>query len=86
MRYPVICSLLLLLFSAQAVAKDGPTLHTREQTLRARELCRGEDWAVKLRDEAEAGAARWLAMSDEDLWAGSTAGARTRLGERAHKG
>ena len=49
-------------------AKSGSTLHTPEQTAQARELCRTEDWAVELREKAEAGAARWLAMSDEDLW------------------
>ena len=68
MRCPIICSPFILMIPPQVVAKTGPTLHTRERTLRARKLCRSEDWAIKLREEAEAGAARWLAMSDEDLW------------------
>jgi len=52
-----------------AQTKSGPTFHTPEQIEGARELCRTEDWAIELREKAEAGAARWLAMSDEDLWA-----------------
>ena len=56
-------------FATLAEAKSGPTFHTPEQIERARELCRTEDWAIELREKAEAGAARWLAMSDEDLWA-----------------
>ena len=68
MRGPIICSLFILMIPSQLVAKTGPTLHPREQTLHARGLCGNEAWAIKLREEAEASAVRWVAMSDEELW------------------
>jgi len=52
-----------------AWAKSGPTLHTRQEIDRVRALCKTDAWAVKERQKAEAGAARWVAMSDEALWA-----------------
>jgi hypothetical protein len=60
--------IILAVASWGAWAKSGPTFHTRDQIERARELCRTAEWAMKLREDAVQGAARWAAMSDEDLW------------------
>ena len=63
-----VLGVLLCAVSTVAQAKSGPTFHTPEQVNQARALCRTEDWAVALREKAEAGAARWLAMRDAELW------------------
>ena len=64
----VTCLLFVLLLPVRAGAKTGPTLHTPDRINRARELCQTADWAVALRQNAEANAGRWLAMTDEELW------------------
>ncbi len=50
------------------LAKEGPVLHTREQVAPARERCRTDAWAIGIREKAEQDAARWVDMSDEELW------------------
>ncbi|MCZ7596881.1 MAG: hypothetical protein M5U09_02690 [Gammaproteobacteria bacterium] len=51
-----------------AGAKTGPVLHTPEAVAAAREKIAKFDWAAKQRDDAVAASARWMAMSDQQIW------------------
>ena len=66
--YFVLSAVATAMLSAAAWAKSGPALHMPEDIARVRERCQAEEWAIEQRKNAEANAARWVAMSDEELW------------------
>ena len=63
----LLCIAIFLLPSV-CLAKSGPNLHSLQEVARVRNLCGTEDWAIRQREKAVAGAQRWIEMSDEDLW------------------
>ena len=68
MRISTIVMMNALLTSGIVHAKSLPQIHAAEEVAHVRELCVTEDWAIEKREKAEAGAARWVAMSDDALW------------------
>jgi hypothetical protein len=68
MRRCLIVLAVSLALAPCALAKSGPTLHTRDEIVQVRERCQTDEWAAAQREKAVANAAQWLAMSDEALW------------------
>lgn len=60
--------LLAVSLSPLCWAKAGRTYYTAEQLARAQDKIAREAWAKSQVASAEAGAARWVAMSDQELW------------------
>jgi hypothetical protein len=65
----LLLSMLLIIATAMAVsAKQARTYYTDAEVATALDKVKKYPWAQSAVKSAEAGAARWLAMSDEDLW------------------
>ncbi|HOZ45532.1 MAG TPA: hypothetical protein PLO37_11665 [Candidatus Hydrogenedentes bacterium] len=69
MRRLAVALAWLAVSTSVASAKSGSTWHTLGEVVKVRERCQREDWAIEQREQAQADAARWIAMSDEELWA-----------------
>ncbi len=61
-------ALLLLVHAVPAWAKTESTIYTPEKVQSARDNIARYDWAKSARDTVVAYAAKWVAMSDEQMW------------------
>jgi len=60
--------MLLFPLTCAAVAKTGPVLHSPKAVAAARQKIVQFDWAKKQRDDAVVAAAKWLPMTDQEIW------------------